>query len=79
MTRHTTAWLTATAITLAVGALAAHADNSTQPSAAAQAARAELAAQARRDAGAARACEGQPFEWDGNVLVCHREANGGQP
>lgn len=28
----------------------------------------------RRDLAAAKACDGEPFEWDGPVLVCYREA-----
>ena len=27
-----------------------------------------------RDFAARRACEGKPFEWQGDVLVCYREA-----
>lgn len=31
-------------------------------------------AQHSRDFAARRACEGKPFEWQGDVLVCYREA-----
>lgn len=27
----------------------------------------------RRDIAAAKVCKGEAFEWDGNVLICHRE------
>ena len=30
-------------------------------------------AQHSRDFAARRACEGKPFEWQGDVLVCYRE------
>lgn len=30
-------------------------------------------AQHSPDHGARRACEGKPFEWQGDVLVCYRE------
>jgi hypothetical protein len=72
MTNATT-WLTAIAITLALGAYAAQASNHSQPSDAARAAHAEVTAQARRDKAASQACDGQPFAWDGPVLVCYRE------
>ena len=28
----------------------------------------------RRDLAAAKACDGEPFAWEGPVLVCYREA-----
>ena len=27
----------------------------------------------RRDLAAAKVCKGEAFEWEGNVLICHRE------
>lgn len=60
------AWLIAAVLALGLGAVAAHEDPDAQE---------ELQqAQHSRDFAAHRVCEGRPFEWDGDVLICHREA-----
>lgn len=52
-------------LSIATGAREVQAQDS-----AAAAARAEF----KRDLAAAKVCKGQPFEWQGNTLICHKEA-----
>ena len=59
--------LIAVVIGLGMAAVAAHeSDPAAEPSELQQ-------AQHSRDFAARRACEGQPFEWQGDVLVCFKE------
>ena len=53
------------AVTVAAGAREAYLH-----SAESEAAKAEF----HRDMAAAKVCQGKPFEWDGNTLICHKEA-----
>ena len=52
------------AMVIAVGMSEVRADDQ-----AARQARADF----RRDLAAAKVCKGEAFEWDGDVLTCHRE------
>ncbi len=52
------------AMVIAVGMSEVRADDQ-----AARQARADF----RRDIAAAKVCKGEAFEWDGDVLTCHRE------
>ena len=59
--------LIAVVIGLGMAAVAAHeADAAAEPTELQQ-------ARNSRDFAARRACEGKPFEWQGDVLVCYRE------
>ena len=59
--------LIAVVIGLGMAAVAAHeSDAAAEPSELQQ-------AQHSRDFAARHVCKGQPFEWDGDVLICHRE------
>ena len=60
-------WLIAAVIALGLGAIAGH-----ESEAAAEPTELEQA-QHSRDFAARHVCKGQPFEWEGDVLVCHRE------
>lgn len=64
-----TAWIIAILITLIIGAISAHSGTHTSSANTAL----QTNAESRRDIGAAKACDGQPFAWDGPVLVCYRE------
>lgn len=69
-----TSWITAAALVICVGWLAAVERIPEPASAALLAAQQDAAATASRDWAARRACEGRPFEWlDDKTLVCHRE------
>lgn len=60
-------WLIAAIIALGLGAVAGHeSDAAAEPSELEQ-------AQHSRDFAARHVCKGQPFEWEGDVLICHRE------
>lgn len=60
-------WLIAAVIALGLGAVAGHeSDAAAEPSELEQ-------AQHSRDFAARHVCKGQPFEWEGDVLICHRE------
>ena len=60
--------LIAVVIGLGMAAVAAH-----EPEALAEPTELQQAHHSR-DFAARRACEGKPFEWQGDVLVCYREA-----
>lgn len=60
-------WLIAAVIALGLGAIAGH-----ESEAAAEPSELEQA-QHSRDFAARHVCKGQPFEWEGDVLICHRE------
>lgn len=60
-------WLIAAVLALGLGAIAGH-----ESEAAAEPSEIEQA-QHSRDFAARHVCKGQPFEWDGDVLICHRE------
>ena len=74
MSRATTPnWLTALAVVLAVGWVAAQ--DSYPPHDEAMAAAQDVQAQHSRDWAARQVCGQQPYEWvDDKTLVCHREA-----
>lgn len=59
-------WLIAAVIALGVGAVAGHESE-------ALADQQESETIASRDWAARTVCNGRPFEWEGDVLVCHRE------
>ena len=60
-------WLIAAVLALGLGAIAGHdSEAAAEPSEIEQ-------AQHSRDFAARHVCKGQPFEWDGDVLICHRE------
>ena len=60
-------WLIAAVLALGLAAVAAHeSDAAAEPSELQQ-------AQHSRDFAARHVCKGQPFEWEGDVLICHRE------
>ena len=60
-------WLIAAVLALGLGAIAGHeSDAAAEPSEIEQ-------AQHSRDFAARHVCKGQPFEWEGDVLICHRE------
>ena len=62
--------LIAVVIGLGMAAVAAHeSDAAAEPSEPSELQQ----AQHSRDFAARRACEGKPFEWQGDVLVCYRE------
>lgn len=67
MSSSTRAWWAVLGLTLCMAACAARYD--VKPPA--MEARAQ---QQRRDQGAARACEGRAFEWNGAVVECFNEA-----
>lgn len=54
----------AAALTIGVGAVAGNE---------AEADRQDAEALSSRDLAAPEVCEGGPFEWQGDVLICHRE------
>lgn len=56
--------LAAMAMVIAVGVQEVRADDQ-----AARAAQADF----RRDIAAAKVCKGEAFEWDGSMVICHRE------
>ncbi len=58
------AWIIAAVLTLGMGAIAGHE---------VEADRQDAEAIASRDWAAREVCEGRPFEWQGDVLICHRE------
>ena len=58
------AWIIAAVLTLVMGAIAGHE---------VEADRQDAEAIASRDWAAREVCEGRPFEWQGDVLICHRE------
>jgi hypothetical protein len=58
------AWIIAAVLTLGMGAIAGHE---------VEADRQDAEAIASRDWAAREVCEGRPFEWHGDVLICHRE------
>ena len=60
-------WLIAAVLALGLGAIARH-----ESEAAAEPSEIEQA-QHSRDFAARHVCKGQPFEWEGDVLICHRE------
>ena len=60
-------WLIAAVLALGLGAIAGH-----ESEAAAEPTEIEQA-QHSRDFAARHVCKGQPFEWEGDVLICHRE------
>ena len=60
-------WLIAAVLALGLGAIAGHdSEAAAEPSEIEQ-------AQHSRDFAARHVCKGQPFEWEGDVLICHRE------
>ena len=60
-------WLIAAVLALGLGAIAGH-----ESEAAAEPSEIEQALHSR-DFAARHVCKGQPFEWEGDVLICHRE------
>lgn len=58
------AWIIAAVLTLGMGAIAGHET---------EADRQDAEALSSRDWAAREVCEGGPFEWQGDVLICHRE------
>ena len=58
------AWIIAAVLTLGAGAIAGHE---------AEADLQDAEALSSRDWVAREVCEGRPFEWQGDVLICHRE------
>lgn len=54
----------AAALTIGVGAVAGNEE---------EADRQDAEAISSRDWAAREVCEGRPFEWQGDVLICHRE------
>lgn len=60
-------WIIAAVLALGLGAIAGH-----ESEAAAEPSEIEQA-QHSRDFAARHVCKGQPFEWEGDVLICHRE------
>ena len=60
-------WPIAAVLALGLGAIAGH-----ESEAAAEPSELEQA-QHSRDFAARRVCEGKPFEWQGDVLVCFKE------
>lgn len=58
------AWIIAAVLTLGAGAIAGNE---------AEADRQDAEALSSRDWAAREVCEGRPFEWQGDVLICHRE------
>ena len=60
-------WLIAAVLALGLGAIAGH-----ESEAAAEPSEIEQA-QHSRDFAARHVCEGKPFEWQGDVLVCFKE------
>ena len=59
-------WLIAAVLALGLGAVAAHEDEARQDDELQQ-------AQHSRDFAARKVCQGQAFEWQGDVLVCFKE------
>ena len=60
-------WIIAAVLALGLGAIAGH-----KPEAAAETSERQQP-QHSRDVSARDVCNGQPFEWEGGVLICHRE------
>lgn len=58
------AWIIAAALTIGVGAIAGNE---------AEADLQDAEVLSSRDWAAREVCEGRPFEWQGDVLICHRE------
>ena len=58
------AWIIAAVLTLGMGAIAGNE---------AEADLQDAEALSSRDWAAREVCEGRPFEWQGDVLICHRE------
>lgn len=54
----------AAALTIGVGAVAGNEAEADLP---------DAEALSPRDLAAPEVCEGRPFEWQGDVLICHRE------
>ena len=60
-------WLIAAVLALGLGASVGHeSEVAPEPSGLEQ-------AQRSPDSAAREVCNGEPFEWDGGVLICHRE------